>query len=277
MRGRYIGSNLRTIQDIIDFTQADKNSSSDPYILYFDYEKAFDSVQWPSIRTALEFFGFGPAFREMIDMILCDPETCILNSGHTSAYFKPKNGVRQGCCAAPLLFIITAELLLLMIRNDQQAKGITLGNTEFRISQFADDATCFVASVTSTERVVYIIDTFARFSGLKLNTTKSKALSLTNIDTPPLEVAGLEVVPKTYILGVLFARNREPEQHYQWNFKPQLQKMHNTCKSWSNRTLSLKGKTTVFNCLVVSLLQYITANTVTPKRVIQEVKDHLSG
>lgn len=41
--------------------------------------------------------------------------------------------------------------------------------------------------------------------------------------------------------------------------------------------MSLKGKTTVFNSLIISLLQYVTANTTTPKRVIQEVKEMARG
>lgn len=245
----------------------------DPYIISFDYEKAFDSVTWPSIRKALEFFGFGPYFRDVIEMILCEPETCTLNAGYTSSYFKPRNGVRQGCCASPLLFIITAELLALMVRNNNNIRGIYIGNTEQKISQFADDAICFVDSRSSAEETVCTFATFTRFSGLKINMNKSKVLSLSKQGPSTSKVAGLEVVPKTSILGVWFARCRSLEEHYLWNFSTQLQKMRNTCKSWSNRTLSLKGKVTVFNTLVISLFQYTTANTVTPGRVVQEVKD----
>lgn len=113
------------------------------------------------------------------------------------------------CPPPPPLFIITAKLLALMIRNDQQLKGIALGNTEFRISQFADDATCFVESAATPERVVHIFGTFARFSGLKLNMNKSKALSLTKAEISTLEVAGLEVVSKTHILRVWFAKKQK--------------------------------------------------------------------
>lgn len=145
VRGRYIGTNLRTIQDIIDFTQAYDTPQPDPHILSFDYAKAFDSVQWPTIKEALGFFDFCQSFREVIGMILNEPETCVLNAGYILAYFKPTNGVRQGCCASSLLFILTAELLAIMTRNAQNIKGIALGNKEYRISQFADD-TCFVDS-----------------------------------------------------------------------------------------------------------------------------------
>lgn len=48
--------------------------------------------------------------------------------------------------------------------------------------------------------------------------------------------------------------------------------MKNTCKSWNNGTLSLKGKVVVFNALIISLLQYLISNTHTPRRVIPETK-----
>lgn len=48
--------------------------------------------------------------------------------------------------------------------------------------------------------------------------------------------------------------------------------MNACCKSWSNRALSLKGKVTVYNTLILSLLQCIVANSVTPLKVLVEVK-----
>lgn len=175
-------------------------------------------------------------------MILSEPETCVLNARYTSAYFKPNNGMRQGCCASPLLFILTAELLGIMIRNAQDIKGITLGNIEYRISQFADDATCFVDSATLAKKVIHILTNFANFFGLRLNMDKSKTISLAKLEASPTEVASLQVVQKAHILGVWFAKNRKFEDHYQWNFQPQLRKMNNTCRAWSNRTLSWKEK-----------------------------------
>lgn len=48
--GRYIGENLRTIQDVIDFTRA---SSQPALLLALDFRKAFDSVRWQFVLRAL--------------------------------------------------------------------------------------------------------------------------------------------------------------------------------------------------------------------------------
>lgn len=273
IQARYIGSNLRTIQDVIDYTQMKDTPDSDAYVLSFDYEKAFDSVQWSTIKKAMELFGFGDYFRGLIAMILKGPATCVANAGYTSTYFQPTNGVRQGCCASPLLFITVVELMAISIRKSNNIKGITLGRTETRISQFADDTTCFVESAASAEKVVNIMNNFAHFSGLKLNMRKSKAISLSKKGTPPPKIAGLEITRKIHILGIWFSKDRNLDEHFGWNFQPKLQKMNNICTAWENRSLSLKGKITVFNSLVLSLIQYISANSITPGKVIQETKN----
>lgn len=90
-------------------------------------------------------------------------ETCVLNAGFSSSYFHPANGVRQGCCASPLLFVIAVELLAVMIRNNQSIQGIVVCNTEFKISQFADDTTCFVANRNSLTAVLNSIELFLHF------------------------------------------------------------------------------------------------------------------
>lgn len=74
------------------------------------------------------------------------------------------------------------------------------------------------------------------------------------------------------ILGVWFSPKRSEEEHYALNFAPQLDKMKQVCSSWSCRSLSLKGRATVFNSLIISLILYIAANSVTPSRVVTEVR-----
>lgn len=74
------------------------------------------------------------------------------------------------------------------------------------------------------------------------------------------------------ILGIWFSYDRSAQQHWEWNFLPLVIKMRTVCSSWANRTLSIKGKITVFNSLIFSLLQYPTMSTITPDDAIKEVR-----
>lgn len=77
-------------------------------------------------------------------------------------------GLRQGDPASPYMFLLCAEILALLIRNDKRIKGMGIGNIEYVSAQFADDAT---VTVDRTEKGLYtafsILNFFTRFSGLK--------------------------------------------------------------------------------------------------------------
>lgn len=62
------------------------------------------------------------------------------------------------------------------------------------------------------------------------------------------------------------------EEHFKHNFAPKLAKIDNICDSWSNRNMSLKGKITVINALVTSILQYPCACSPSPPRLTVNFK-----
>ena len=49
--------------------------------------------------------------------------------------------MRQGCPLSPYIFIMCTEILTTAVRKDFQIKGISVGSTECKLSQFADDTT----------------------------------------------------------------------------------------------------------------------------------------
>lgn len=78
------------------------------------------------------------------------------------------------------------------------------------------------------------------------------------------------MVKRMKILGIWFDAEDSEQGSYENNFSPILDRIKSISGSWSNRTLSLKGKVTVINALMASLLQYPTAAIHTPPRVIKE-------
>lgn len=124
----------------------------------------------------------------------------------------------------------------------------------------------------SAANVMETLHRFERFSGLSINAEKSMVIPLGQTSAIPQSIGGLPTGLKTKILGIWFSNQRSQADHYAWNFQPIIQKMRGVCNAWSNRSLSLKGKITVYNALVVSLLQYAISNTFTPRRVFEEVK-----
>ena len=134
--GRFIAENVRTIYDILFET---KNQELPGLILSIDFEKAFDTVSWKFIMKVLKYFNFGPSVIRWINLFKNGSESCIIQNGFISDFFKLKGGCRQGDPISPYIFILCAEILGKMIRSNDKIKGIKINTKEFKLSQYADD------------------------------------------------------------------------------------------------------------------------------------------
>ena len=137
IKGRYIGQNIRLLDDLMNFTDANKIPG---ILLFIDFEKAFDTLEWSFLHQVLEVFNFGPKIRKWVSILYNDIESGVMNGGYMTNYFKVSRGVRQGCPLSPFLFVLAVEILALRLRHDPDCKGIILPNSrEARLTQFADN------------------------------------------------------------------------------------------------------------------------------------------
>ena len=70
IKNRFIGFSIRQIQDIIDYAE-DNNLHG--VLLFLDYQKAFDSIEWNFMNLTLEKFGFGNRFINFVKMLYKHP------------------------------------------------------------------------------------------------------------------------------------------------------------------------------------------------------------
>ena len=59
--GRFIGQNVRLLNDLMEYTDVEKI----PGVLVFtDFEKAFNIIEWSFLQNVLTRFNFGPVIRD---------------------------------------------------------------------------------------------------------------------------------------------------------------------------------------------------------------------
>ena len=83
IKNRFIGENIRLIDGVIKYTAA-KNIPG--LLLFLDFEKAFDTLEWPFIQRTLQHFGFGLPIQKWIKVFYRDIESCVLNNGWASNF-----------------------------------------------------------------------------------------------------------------------------------------------------------------------------------------------
>ena len=123
IKGRYIGENIRTLEDLIIYTDKFQISG---YFVLIDFKKAFDSIEWDFLFNTLHKFNFGPQFIKWIKILYNDISFCVGNNDYYSGYFKITRGIRQGCLISALLFLIVAEIIAIKLRQCNNIKGVTI-------------------------------------------------------------------------------------------------------------------------------------------------------
>ena len=120
---RFIGEGGRLISDLLEMS--DKLNIKG-YLVTVDIEKAFDSLDHDFIIATLKKFGFKSNFINWIKIFLDDQESCVLNGGVTTKYFKLERGARQGDPISVYLFILALEILFILIKNNENIQGIRI-------------------------------------------------------------------------------------------------------------------------------------------------------
>ena len=94
VKGRYIGENVRLISDIMSYKD-DKTMLG--VALFFDFRKAFDTIEWDFLIDTLNKLNFRPDVKNWVKIFYNNVTSCVLNNGHVSEFFALESGVRQGC------------------------------------------------------------------------------------------------------------------------------------------------------------------------------------
>ena len=209
-------------------------------IVSLDFERAFDSVEKETITSVLSKFNFGHNFINMVKALIFNSESCVQNGGWISGFFKTERGIKQGCCASPLLFILVAEVMALKIKNNINIKGLqystpTNKNNSIKILQYADDTSLTLKSSDDFINALSDLQKFSHLSGLKLNTKKSIGMWIgcnSNSLNKPGGITWIQKGDTLKILGIHFSAQHEASI-IEKNWKSKVQNIERYIKNFT--------------------------------------------
>ena len=128
-----------------------ENENIPGLLIYIDFQKAFDTLEWNFLFNCLNAFNFGPEFKRWIKTFYKNIQSCVINNGLTSDYFYLTRGVRQGDPLSPYLFLLAVEILATAVRENTEIKGIAIERQETKLLQYADDTTAVLSDLDSAQ------------------------------------------------------------------------------------------------------------------------------
>lgn len=258
--GRNIHHTLLLMAEMLHQAQI---SGEDHILLKLDVRKAFDSLEWPFILATIERAGLNGMLSGFLKASFSSASSHIILNGRPTTPFRLARSVRQGCPISPLIFILAFDNLSLMLSEavaQQTLVGVRFPHldTANLHTMFADDTSMVIkAEMRYVKKVKEILDIFGAASGLYCTWEKTKAAFIPG-GLPPVAFRPLpwqwEVnATATKLLGFPTASSFSSIQMEQLI----VTKMSTSIEKLKLRHLSLAGRVTAANCLIMGSLWYI--------------------
>lgn len=188
------------------------------YCTLVDYRQAFDSINHYLLWTKLSLMGMS---RKIIQILSDFYSSAIIRVNCNNNLTEPisvKNGVLQGDCLSPLLFILYLSDFEKFL-NEEGVSGVGVGpHLEIKCLFYADDLNLFSANINQAIKAVHALEKYCNIWKLQVNVSKTKLLIFESADgpappRPTISGLHLEIVKSYCYLGITFNSRGKYELH----------------------------------------------------------------
>ncbi|TWW81730.1 R2DM Retrovirus-related Pol polyprotein from type II retrotransposable element [Takifugu flavidus] len=227
------------------------------HMCFVDLEKAFDRVPRGVLWGVLREYGVsGPLIRAVRSLYdWC--QSLVRIAGSKSNSFPVRVGLRQGCPLSPILFIIFMDRIS---RCSHGVEGIRFGDLRIGSLLFADDVVLLASSARDLQLSLDRFAAACEAAGMKISTSKSKAMVLDRKKVEFLLRVKEEILPQVEefkYLGVLFTS----EGRMEWEIDRRIGAASAVMRTLHRsvvvkRELSQKAKLSIYRSIFVPTLTY---------------------
>ncbi|KAH7706674.1 hypothetical protein AAVH_26088 [Aphelenchoides avenae] len=144
------------------------------YLIFVDYEKAFDTVETNAVLNALEAQGVHRRYIDTLEDIYekCDTEITLFDK---PIKIPIRRGVRQGDTISPKLFTAALEMIFRELRWDERRNaGINIDGRRLTHLRFADDIVLVGSSRADVQQRLEELNEQSKAVGLRINKDKTE-------------------------------------------------------------------------------------------------------
>lgn len=231
------------------------------YLLFVDYEKAFDSVDRDCIWAELYNLGVPGKIISLIRTSYEAFKCSVLHDGLISDSFPSLTGVRQGCLLSPLLFIIVMDAVSRRA-TENRPRGIVWDpiNTTKRLESldYADDRCELAHRQCDMQQKLDDLDAESIKVGLKINASKTKEMRINADSNLPLTLQNqpVERVNVFQYLGSMITEQGGAVTDVVTRIQKARGAFTQLNRIWRSTIYSVRTKMRIFKTCVVSVLLY---------------------
>ena len=253
VKDRFIGETVRSIFDLMEFFLKENIPG---LMIFIDFHKAFDSLEWNFLFSCLEAFGFGPEFVWWVRTLYHNIESYVIDNGLATDFFSLERGVRQGDPLSPYLLVVAVGTPALAIRQNPEIIGIKIGGEETKLLQYADDTTAVLSDIDSAQALFNLLEVFKNLSRLVIDSSKTEGMWIGLSRDKTSNPFGIKWPDEPIkALGVYYSYDIRLLHEKQ--FIERLDSVKKLINIWSSRSLSIYGKVTITKSLIIPKFVYI--------------------
>lgn len=294
VRDRFIADNGLLMKLIMEHANITHSSSIG---LLLDQEKAYDRVHPTYLRAVLTHFGYPAPLVTCINRLFFGTHLNINVNGFLTDSIPQHRGLKQGDPLSPILFNLAFEPLLRSIQHDLDIKGYLLPpsirssspnelSSPVKLMAYADDIVCLLNSPSELTSLHNHLNLYSRASNARINFDKTEAISLSGSpkiygDHWRLALNSYHITswhdclssnPVIYLGFPLFTSTNQ-RNIFLDSF---LEKIQISCDIHSQRALSIRGRATVLNSLILSKLWHVLRVVSVPTSFFKSVQSIIS-
>ena len=151
------------------------------YVLFVDFQKAFDTVNREALWKVLEGSGVKGKMLQMLKAVYRTVQSSVRCQGQAYGSINCHRGLKQGCKLSPLLFsILVSQICLEVIGKGKHGVQLEPNGAELFLLLFVDDIVLLSDTVPGLQNQINNLKNAANKLGLVINTEKTKVVVFRN-------------------------------------------------------------------------------------------------